>query len=303
MQIGELYKLEAADGLVYYLADGENRYVVNTLDNAGLPPTEYLTRRPYRAHRLIETGFRLNPRSFAISYQFVQDCNRDEYWQARAELLNAVRPNRGDALTVTLILSDGTKYAIKARALTPVFPSVPVDTVDEFNFAEVLQFDAFDPVFFAPDAIISTVDNAAADELAFPISFIPDEHIYFGAGSSFGVINITNTGTWFSYPRITITPPYNSVRIHHNELNVDLEIIRASSTRQLIIDLDIPSITDDLGNSLFNYLTPDSDLQGFKIEVDPVVSGGINTLVFSIPGAVNPSTTVQVEYLRRFIGI
>lgn len=302
MIVGELYSITADDGLVYFLADGATRYVISTIDNAGLPPVDYLTRRPYRADRLVEEGYRLNPRSFSISYQFVNDCTRDEYWQARADLLNVVRPNRGDALTVTLMLADGTKYAIKARALTPVFPSVPVDQVNEYNFAEVLQFDAFDPVFFAPDATIRTVSNEPSDELAFPISFIPDEHIYFATGATFGTIIINYDATWYSYPRITITPPYTSVRIHHSQLNVDLQVLRSSSTRTMIIDLDIPSIVDDLGNSMFNYLTPDSDLQGFRLEPDPVVPSGINTLLFTIPGSTG-LTTVEVEYLRRFIGI
>lgn len=300
--IGELYSITAADGLVYYLTDGQGRFVVSTIDSAGLPPVDYLTRRPYKADRLVEEGYRLNPRSFSIAYQFVQDCGRDEYWTARAELLNVVRPNRGDALTVTLTLSDGTKYAIKARALTPVYPSVPVDQVNEWNLSEILQFDAFDPTFFSADAITAVVSNEPSDELAFPISFIPDEHIYFGSGGIFGSIAVIYTGTFYTYPRFTITPPYSSIRIHHSQLNVDLEILRSSSTRTITIDLDIPSILDDLGNSLFNYLTPDSNLQGFKLEVDPIVANGLNTLIFTIPGS-SGMTSVSVEYLRRYIGI
>lgn len=300
--VGELYKVEAADGLVYWLADGENRFVIQTIDSAGLPPVDYLVRRPYKADRLVEDGYRLNPRSFSVSYEFTNKCSRDVYWQARADLLNVLRPNRGDALTLTIILYGGTKRAIKARALTPVFPSVPVDTIDEWNFGEVLQFEAYDPTWFSPDAVTESVANDPSDELAFPISFIPDEHIYFATGSSYGNITINYGATWYSYPRITITPPYSNVRIHHNELNVDLQILRASSTRTIIIDLDVPSIVDDLGNSLFNYLTPDSDLQSFRLEPEPITPNGVNTLSFSIPGS-SVLTTVQVEYYLRYIGI
>lgn len=300
--VGEVYRIEAADGLLYYLSDGESRFVVATIDNAGLPPVEYLTRRPYRSDKLIETGFRLNPRSFSIAYQFVQDCDRQTYWQARADLLNALRPNRGGALTVVLLREDGSKRAIKARAITPVFPAVPVQEVNEYNFAEILQFDAFDPTFFDPTAAIATVANEPSEELAFPITF-NDDNIYFGAGASYGSIIVNYTGTWYTFPIITITPPYSSIRIHHNQLNVDLEILTNSSTRTVIIDLNIPSIVDDLGNSLFNFLTPDSNLQGFRIEPDPIVADGINTFTFTIPGSTNPQTTVEIEYLIRWIGI
>jgi hypothetical protein len=300
--IGELYRIEAADGLIYALNDGETRYVVTTIDNAGLPPVEYLTRRPYRSDRLIETGFRLNPRSFSIAYQFMNECSRDEYWQARAALLNITRPNRGGALTVTITLEDGTRRAIRARALTPVFPAVPVEEVNEWNFSEIVQFDAFDPTFFNPNFTSTLVLNEPAEELVFPIHF-DDDNIYFGAGSIFGSMNIPYLGTWYSYPVITVTPPYQSVRIFHEQLNVAIEVLRNSSTESLIIDLENGTIRDQDGNSVFNYVAPDSDLQGFRLEPDPIVANGDNTLIFTIPGAVNPATTVLVSYKERFIGI
>lgn len=302
MLIGEVYRIEAADGLIYYLNDGETRFVVATIDNAGLPPVEYLTRRPYRSDKLIETGFRLNPRTFSIAYQFVQDCSRDDYWAARALLLNALRPNRGGALTVILRLEDGTQRAIQARALTPVFPAVPVEEINEFNFAEILQFDAFDPTFFDPTYNSTLVLNEPAEELTFPITF-DDDNIYFGAGGLFGSLAIPYTGTWYTYPIITITPPYNSVRIYHEQLNVAIEILRGSSTENMVIDLEAGTIEDQNGDSLFNYTTPDSDLQGFRIEPDPIVPNGDNTLSFTIPGATNPATNVMVSFRTRYIGI
>lgn len=302
MLIGEVYRIEAADGLIYYLNDGETRFVVATIDNAGLPPVEYLTRRSYRSDKLIETGYRLNPRTFSIAYQFVQDCDRQTYWQARADLLNALRPNRGGALTVILRLDDGTQRAIQARALTPVFPAVPVEEVNEYNFSEILQFDAFDPTFFDPTYNSTLVLNEPAEELTFPITF-DDDNIYFGAGGLFGSLEIPYTGTWYTYPIITITPPYNSVRIYHEQLNVAIEILRGSSTEYMVIDLEAGTIEDQNGDSLFNYTTPDSDLQGFRIEPDPIVPNGDNTLSFTIPGATNPSTNVMVSFRTRYIGI
>lgn len=300
--IGELYKITAADGLIYWLADGETRYVLNTIDSAGLPPIDYLTRRPYKSDRLIENGFRLNPRSFAISYRFVNDCDRDEYWSARAALLNALRPNRGGALTVTIILNDGTQRAIRARALTPTYPGVPPDQIDEWSFSEILQFDAIDPTFFDPTYSSTLVLNEPAEELAFPLAF-DDENIYFGAGALFGTLIIPYTGTWYTYPIITITPPYNSVRIYHEELNVAIEILSGSSTDNMVIDLEAGTIKNEAGGSLLNYAAPDSDLQGFRIEPDPIAPNGDNTLFFTIPGANNPATTVLVSFQTRYIGM
>ncbi len=302
MIIGELYEIETADGLIYPLADGVNRFVIQTIDNAGLPPVEYFTRRPYKADKVIETGFRLSPRSFSVAYEFLQDCSRDEYWAARSLLLNATRPNRGGALTLKLTLADGTKRAIVARAITPVFPSVPVDQVNEWNLSEILQFEANDPVWFNPDYDTNVLFGTTLGELTFPIAF-DDENIYFGAGSVFNILSISYIGTWYAYPVITITPPYNSVRVSHNQLNVSIQVLRSSSTDDMIIDLENGTIEDGSGNDLTNYLTPDSDLVNFRIESDPIVAGGINTLTLTIPGSTNPNTIVTVAYRTRFIGI
>lgn len=301
--MGELYRIETADGEVFWLTDGKTRYIVNTIDSAGLPPVDYQTRRPYKSDRLIETGFRLNPRSFSVSFQLTNKCSREEYWAARSALLDALRPNRGGELTLTLLNEEsGVKRAIKARGLTPVFPAVPVDEINEWNLFEVLQFTANDPVFFEPDFTSHLLLNTPSDELSFPISF-DDENIYFGAGAVFGTLQVPYTGTFYTYPIIIVTPPYDRVRVFHEELNAGVEVLRSSSTANLIIDLDTGQISDSDGNKLNNYLTQDSDKKGVKIEVDPIVAGGLNTLTFTIPGAVTPTTTVLVSFKTKYIGI
>lgn len=300
--IGELYEIRTADGLVYQLSDGEGRFVVSTIDNAGLPSTEFFTRRAYKSDKLIETGFRLTPRSFSIAYQFTQDCGRDEYWAARSELLEATRPNRGGALTVVLMLSTGQKRAIKARAITPVFPSVPVDQIDEWRFAEVLQFEAYDPVFFYPDYTAYLLFGETLGELTFPITF-DDSNIFFGQGSLFGQLAITYSGSWYALPIITVSPPYDSVRVSHNDLNASIQVLKSSSISSLIIDLENNTIMDSDGNDLSGFLTPDSNLTSFRIEPNPIVSGGINNLTLTIPGSQIPTTTVLVSFKERYIGI
>lgn len=302
MIIGELYEIVTFDGLVYPLTDGDGRFVVQTIDNAGLPPVEYFTRRPYKSDKLIETGFQLSSRSFSIAYQFTQDCSREDYWLARSELLNATRPNRGGALTLKLILYDGTKRSIVARAITPVFPSVPVDQVDEWNLAEILQFEANDPTFFEPNYTSFLILGTALGELTFPIAF-DDENIYFGAGSVFGTLTIPYTGTFYTYPVIRVSPPYNSVRVSHNQLNASIQVLSSSGVNDLIIDLENGTVEDENGLDLSGYLTPDSDLVGFKIEVDPIVPGGNNSITITIPGYTIPNTTVLLSYKQRYIGI
>lgn len=300
--IGELYAITTYDGVVYQLSDGEGRFVVQTLDNAGLPPVDYQTRRPYKSDKVIETGFRLSPRSFSVAYQFIQKCSREAYWQARSLLLEATRPNRNGALTLIIILSDGTKRAIVARAITPVFPSVDVDEVNEWNISEILQFEAFDPTWFDPNYTSHLILGTTLGELTFPIAF-DDDNIFFGAGSVFGTLVIPYTGTFYAYPVIRVTPPYNSVRVSHANLNVSIQVLRNSSVNDLIIDLENGTITDSAGNDLSGYLTPDSDLLGFKIEVNPIVPNGNNSIVITIPGYTIPNTTVLVSYRTRYIGI
>lgn len=300
--VGEIWEITTFDGLVYQSSDYYSRAVLTTPGDLGLPPIDFITRKPYKQPGEVELTYRLNPRDFSISLA-TRGCSRAAYWQARQDLLQVCRPNRGGVVTVTLTQEDGTKRSILARCLSPVFPEQSVDVWNEWGFTEQVILKALDPIWFNPSVNSSAVASAAFTELAFPITFDAD-NIWFGNAGFFGSRTFAYTGTWYSRPKITITGPFTTAYVYHQQLGNFIEFLQAiSAGSTLVIDLqpDVPSVTIN-GVDYFGFLAPQSDISQFRIEVDPLVSGGNNTLGFNLPGYTG-ATTVNVEYKTRYIGI
>ena len=295
----ELISITTYDNIVYPLADGASRFVLNTPGNLGLPPIDYLTQRTYKGDGVVETGYRLGQRDFTVNFRN-QGCSRNDYWNIRQSLINILRPNRGGQATFTIRLSTGEKRALTVRSLSPTFPEVENTRWDEYSYTEILQFLAFDPVWYDPSEDSYEVVNDPADQLVFPITF-DDANIIFG-GDSYGIASITYDGSWYAYPVIVITAPFDQVTLSHIELGVSLSLIYGIASGYIEINLANQTITDQDGNSLWGYLTENSDLQGFKLEPDPVVSGGVNQINIFLPGS-DGSTTVNVFWNTRYIGI
>lgn len=299
----ELQSITSFDGEIFELTDGAIRFVPSTPGEMGLPPVNYLTHASYKQDGVSEYGYRLQPRAFNAGIRLVNKCSRDEYWAIRAALLEIVRPNRGGQLTYTIRLSNGELRSIRARALTPTFPEISSDISDEWGLSDVISLECFDPVFFDSEQDTQEITYNAAEELTFPITF-DDENIYFEGDGSFGNTIIAYTGTWYSYPTFVITGPFDSLQISHLDLDVHIGfLLPFAAGETLTINLQDKTITDQNGVDRWGYLTPLSDIQAFKIEPDPIVPNGLNTLNYFLPGAVLGQTTVTIQYYRKFIGI
>lgn len=301
----ELMSLTGYDGEVYPLTDGSQRFVVSTPGEMGLPPINWLTRSSYKQDGVSEVGYRLQPRPFNLSVRLKNICSRDEYWAIRSAFLDITRPNRGGQLTFTIRKHNGELRSIKARANTPTFPEVPSDTSDEFGLSEVLQLECFDPVWFEATQTEQEITYNPAEELTFPFAF-DDDNIYFETDGSFGNTVVPYLGTWYSYPTFVVTGPFDSLQIVHLDLNVRIGfLLPFAQGETLTINLEARTITDQNGVDRWGYLTANSDIQGFKLEPDPLVTNGLNTINYYLPGAqVGVGlTTVNILYYKRFIGI
>ena len=296
----EVQSITTFDGEIYQLTNGANRFIITTPGNLGMPPIQFQTKKGYKQDGVSETGYTLNPRSFALTFRHTS-CSRDQLWVIRQELINILRPNRGGQLTYNIVRSDGRKFSIDARSYSPVFEEKSADQWDEWSYTEILQFEAFNPIWYETDEITETVVNQVAGQLTFPITF-DDNNIFFEDASSYGTLAITYTGTWYSYPTIRVTAPFTRIQIIHQELNKVITLLYGSTTGYVDINLETLQITNQLNANLFNYLAPISDLQAFKITPDPEIAGGINTLDFYI-NDYDSDTEITVMYKNRFIGI
>lgn len=299
----EVMQITSADGITYDLRNDHGRFILSTPGNLGLAPVEFQTFSTFKQDGVLETGFRLNPRTFSLNFHENNDCSREQFWAIRQALIDVLRPNRNGQFTFTIIQAGGAKYSIKGRTTSPIFAETDNNAWSEWAIDENIQVECFDPVWFASDVVTQSVTRNPAQQLVFPITFDAN-NIFFGAGDSFASQAISYGGTWYTYPTIVVTGSFTYVEVYHQELQVSLRLIYTAPIGETVtFNLSERTITNQAGTSLFGYLTSTSDLQGMKIEPDPVVANGVNTLIFTIGGITVPNTTVTISYLTRYIGI
>lgn len=301
-KLAELHQFTTYDGVDYILDGRVQVALVNTAGNMGLPPVNYVTQRTYKQDGVTEQAFFLQPRTMQLMIA-ANGCTRTQYFQLRNTLIDLARPNRGGSpgyVTYTFVRSDGSKRSIRGRLTTPSFGMSSNEEWDEFSFTETLDLECFDPTFFDPSLVSATVSSATASELVFPIDF----PIYFDEDSIFQQTIINYTGNWYSYPVITIHGAADTWMIRHQELNLTIQYTNPMATDEsMTLTLgSSPTLIDSLGNDMFGGLSPVSELQEFRIQPTPIVSGGTNTIRFY---ADNPdgNTNFTLSYYRRFVGI
>lgn len=299
--IGELHELETADGNKLVLPGGDRAFLA--YGGYGAPPVNYITRRGYKQHGLTEVDYLLDARNVSITLWQNKACSRQEYWDNRYALHEFLRPNRGGALRMTLRQPDGSLRALYVRANPGLtFPS-PADNSWMIN--EPLEFVAFDPIWFDPAAVVSVVPGITADQLVFPITF-DVSNIIFGESGLLFESAITYTGSWQTFPVITLTGPYTSATIRHIEQDLIITLnvpIMSGQSRTLDLTPGNQSLVDGSGANQFGDLGPLSNLVNFSIVPAPEAPGGVNTIRITLFGAIAGLSTVTLTYNTRYFAL
>lgn len=300
LQLGEVHKLETFDGKVLiFPTDDELRFLA--YGSYGAPSTNFITRRGYRQDGVTEIDYTLDTRPLTIRLFRLHCEDRQEYWDQRAELLNFLRPNRNGPMTLTLIEPGGEQRSIIIRANPGLLMPISISD-NSWNIEEDVEFIAFNPIWFDPATPAIQMTAAQTVDLVFPITF----PIMFGPSGyalATGVINYT--GTWKSYPVITITGPYTTAYFTNLQTNVSIGLtVAIGAGAQRIIDLTpgSQSITDASGNNRFSDLAPFSDLINFNLRPDPEVANGQQEILASLFGGTSDSA-VLFDYENRYFGI
>jgi hypothetical protein len=142
-------------------------------------------------------------------------CDRQGYWDNRANFLDYLRMNRYSGAfqrgILRKILPDGSKRDLNVVIEQgPEFAARNVDEWDEWSFTETIRFIAHDPIWFDPNEIVTLFPTTLEDELVFPFTIFGDDLTGNGLVFGTGVVNEVTTlyaGTWFSYPVIVIEGP------------------------------------------------------------------------------------------------
>lgn len=272
----------------------------------GLPPVDYITERgPFQTGET-PLHYIVNPRIITLQH-IRHGVSRDDYWNIRADLLNRLRPNRqaqGSFQTGVLrkILGDGTYRDLNVFIQDGLVFRNEVGQWDEWSVTEVIRFIAHDPIFYDPiEDVYEYSPGLTADALTFPITF----PIYFNQNEDVESFQIVYSGTWETFPRIYLFGSMKNPRIKNITTNrvigLDYDIAAGSSIE---IDLAYGSktIVDGSGNSLFGYLTSDSDVVDFSIVPDPTASGGVNSIGLGAD-ELDANARLVIRFFTRYIGI
>lgn len=272
----------------------------------GYPPIEFVTTRGAMQHGQTVRGYWLQPRVLAVNVRWM-GCSRDEYWALRAELLNMIRPNRQSltdpvrSFTLRRRLSDNSE-----RQIDGFFTEGPqfVESLDRWQgwaFDEQLQFTCYDPVWYDPELQTATLVPTYTSGIVFPITF----PITFGTNVVNQSLAVSYLGTWQSYPTLVVTGPATGVQLVHNEIGNKLQLdYTIANGEEVTFDLAYgeKTIENNSGENLIGYLTDDSDLANFRLEPDPTITNGANTINMACTDA-NASTRLTVQWYVRYIGI
>lgn len=298
-QLGDVISLSTFDGIEIFFDTSVLALI--SYGNWGAPPTTFITRRGYKQDGVNELSFQLDPREIPLEIWRAPACDRQTYWDNRAELLNWLRPNRNGPLTLTIRTPNGDLRSITVRANPgPGFP--PAAQNNNFALDMPIEVIAFSPLWYDSAATVLVMSASAQTNLVFPITF----PISFGtAFQQFSSGLITYTGTWVEYPIITLTGPYSSAIITNEATGVSIFMsVPIGAGEQRIIDLTpgAQSITDANGANRFSDLGPASNLVNFNLRPAPEVPGGVQTITITMPGG-DANSAATLTYRQRYFGI
>jgi hypothetical protein len=280
MQIEFDYYL-SPDGDVHNLHDFDARAIMSH-DGYGMPPLEWHTSRAPFLHGETALDYRLRPRNIRLIVHW-KARSRQDYWDKRAELLDAIRPNRSATASPGIlrkVLPNGDIRDIEVQLLSgPSFGPERPDRWEEWSFEEVVQFTAWMPTFFDP---------AQQTYAAAPLV---------------GVGNIVCPGTWRSWPVIEYVGPITDPVITNTTIGEAITLTYAipnGRTVAIALTPGLKTVTDDLGVNLIGYVT--GDLATWRLEVDPIAADGINQIQFAVGWSAAPAA-MNVYWYDHWIGI
>lgn len=298
------------DGIQYNLNDLAKKFLL-TIEGTGMPEIDYISQQGPFQHGITITDYRLRPRTIQMLVKLRGDC-RQEWYDFRDELLNHLRPNRTQFPLTTLAHLRKIRPDKSIRQIDvfikqgPLFTARKLDEWLEYTVAESLSFIAPDPTFYDPTDIEYEWEVDAFDHLIFPITFPPAGiDIIFGSSIISTSISIPYTGTWITYPTITVYGPLYGITIDNLSTGESITLnynVQVGETVTINLQYGNKRIISSTNGDLTGSVSSDSNLATFHIAPDPEVTDGINEIRVTGSNAVVGTTSVVLTYNTRYIG-
>jgi len=280
-------------------------YVLQAFDNLALPPVTNLTERgPYQVG-VTRTGTIVHGRTIPITVH-ATGCSEQDYWERRAELVEALAPYDG---TLALRLR---RDGFVTRQLDVVYDgNLTLASAGRRQFGQLAAFSllAPDPIWYDP-AIVSLTFALSGGGAPFTV---PTPVETFIGGSILDEVQIfTYAGAWPSAPVIRVYGPIDDCIIDNLTTGETLDFsesvlgsvvgVSLAAGEWLEVDCGAHTVADQDGVNRVAWLSEGSDLATFHIAADPEAAGGVNAL--RVRGEnVDASTHIDVTYYRRYPGV
>lgn len=299
------------DGEEFKFDQGMQRWLM-TEEGLGMPPIEYITQKsPFQDGETI-IGYRLKPRT--IQMQIRSDsAERDAYWEARADLLNVLRPNRSIASVYTpgiLRKAFGDQSIREIKVVLgqgPAFAARSLDRWDELGFTETIRFIAHDPMFYDPNESIY-IYSSLTDPDVNNLVLASDFPFIIGLDNVNHQKAVRTYGNYKTFPTITIWGPINQPEIHNDTTNETIKLLYSVASGEIVtiyLTEGYKHAVSSSGLDLSGALSGD-DIATFHLEPDPKAVDGWNHLWISSDFAdpqITTSTMIYFSFFNRFIGI
>jgi len=135
-------------------------------------------------------------------------------------------------------------------------------------------------------------------QLILPVTFP------FVLGCYQSTTTVTNSGTWETFPQITVAGPAQNFSIENlstnKRINYNGTVVAGNN---VIFDLryNVKTVTDGCDADLMQYVT--GDLGTFSLQCAPLVAGGANSIKITCE-TYNPNlTSFTFSYYTRYRGI
>jgi len=292
-----------SDGTVYQLHSPPTR-AVRSMTGWGKPPESWHEIAGPFQHGNTRVSYRLQPRTVTLDL-FHKYCSRSELYAGRSALLDQMglmnaSPNAPQEGVLRWRYLQGRNYIVRDLDvyLSRGLGFVPLDGWREWAVQESMEFVAPNPVIYEPVVRTSTI-NSFTSTLRYPVTFP------FVLGAVYGTSSIVYTGTWETFPTITITGPASDLYIANQTTGAFIRFmytVSVGETVTITLAYNDRAVTNNLGRNLLGYVSDDSTLGDFSIQHDNIVTGGTNVMEVWLLGD-SAATSVVFTYKNRYYGV
>lgn len=304
VELSEIVSIETVDGQKLKFT-GE--FYLRGFANFGMAPVEYITQKGYKQIGESVRDFTLSAKSIPLSIFTSENLSRTEYWQERARIIDIFRPNRGlnnlNRLKITIRRKDNSRryiYCFYENGLE--FQDIDDDR-NAFRIQTSVNLYCPTPIWYDANETSLSPSASVASELVFPITF-PIQ--FASSGAVFATGDLAYTGTWRSYPTITIDGPYTTATLTLEPFGASILLANAIGVgEQRIISLSETgfSIVDENGLDAFGDVQS-ANLVDFYIRPDDQVPVGETQLIdVNLLNGSEGTSAVTIAYNTAYIGI